>query len=389
MKEVSVMNIIQKIKHLRHKTYLCIYHHFPIQSNKILIWANSFHAYGDSPKYIAEYLLRNYPKKYDLVWVFEKDSAIPEDMPQDIRIVRFFSVEYLKEISTAKIIICNTRTAPYYFFDKRKEQIYLQTWHSSLRLKMIEGDAPSLPADYIESAKEDSKKIDLLLSGCAFSTDVFRRAFWYDGEIMEGGTPRCDPLLRDNSAIKQKVYHHYGLRSDMKLAIFAPTFRDGKGAQTHDMDFAGLSKALRALDNTEWAIGCRYHPNLKDAPVPDGSIAMTSYPDMQELIAAADFLITDYSSCMFDMAISGKPCMLYVPDIAGYTANERKLYFSLNELPFPITFHMDELYEKIRCFDRDVYQDQVRAFLDSVGNYEDGHASERVADYIEGKCRTQ
>ena len=67
---------------------------------------------------------------------------------------------------------------------------------------MIEGDAPSLPADYIKSAKEDSKKIDLLLSGCAFSTEVFRRAFWYDGEIMEGGTPRCDPLLRDNSAIK-------------------------------------------------------------------------------------------------------------------------------------------------------------------------------------------
>ena len=44
------MNIIQKIKHLRHKTYLCIYHHFPIQNNKILIWANNFHAYGDTRK---------------------------------------------------------------------------------------------------------------------------------------------------------------------------------------------------------------------------------------------------------------------------------------------------------------------------------------------------
>lgn len=60
------MNIIQKIKHLRHKTYLCIYHHFPIQNNKILIWANNFHAYGDSPKYIGEYLLRNYPKNMTL-----------------------------------------------------------------------------------------------------------------------------------------------------------------------------------------------------------------------------------------------------------------------------------------------------------------------------------
>lgn len=382
------MNMIQKIKHLRHKAYLHFYHLLPIQTNKILFWANNFHSYGDSPKYISEYLLRNYPEKYELVWVFGNEVTIPENIPQGIRIVRFFSIEYLKEISTAKIIICNTRTAPYYFFDKRREQIYLQTWHSSLRLKMIEGDAPSLSLNYIKSAKEDSKKIDLLLSGCAFSTGVFRRAFWYDGEIMEGGTPRCDLLLEDNSTVKQKVYHHYRLSSDIKLAIFAPTFRDGKEAQTHGLNFVGLSKALKAIDNAEWAIGCRYHPNLKDAPVPDNSIAMTLYPDMQELVAAADLLITDYSSCMFDMAISGKPCILYVPDIEEYTANERKLYFNLNELPFPVALNMDDLYEKIKCFDFEGYQRQVQEFLDSVGNYEDGQATERVAKYIEGKCRT-
>lgn len=381
------MSMIHKIKHLRHEMYLHWYHHLPIQNNKILCWANSFHAYGDSPKYIAEYLLHNYPGKYDVVWVFENGVAIPEDIPREVRIVRFFSVEYLKEISTAKVIICNSRTASHYFFDKRSEQIYIQTWHSSLRLKMIEGDAPSLPLNYVENAKEDSKKIDLLLSGCAFSTRVFRRAFWYEGEILEGGTPRCDLLLEKNSAVRQKVYHYYGLSADMKLAIFAPTFRDGKVAQTHGMNFAGLSSALRVSDKAEWAIGCRYHPNLKDAPVPSGSIAMTLYPDMQELIAASDLLITDYSSCMFDMAISGKPCILYIPDIKEYTANERALYFNLNELPFPIALSMEELYERIKDFDFDVYQSRIRAFLDSVGSYEDGQATKRVAKYIEGKCR--
>ena len=108
---------------------------------------------------------------------------------------------------------------------------------------------------------------------------------------------------------------------------------------------------------------------------------------MQELIAASDFLITDYSSCMFDMAISGKPCILYVPDIKEYTANERALYFNLDELPFPIALNMKELYEKIKSFDFDMYQNRIKAFLDSVGNYEDGHATERVAKYIERKCR--
>lgn len=113
---------------------------------------------------------------------------------------------------------------------------------------------------------------------------------------------------------------------------------------------------------------------------------MTSYPDMQELIAAADTLITDYSSCMFDMAISGKPCILYIPDIEEYTAKERALYFKLTDLPFPVTLSMDELCLTISNFDCNTYKAKVQAFLDAVGNYENGHASESVAKYIEEKC---
>ena len=102
-----------------------------------MLWANSFHAYGDSPKYIAEYLLKNKPGQYDIIWVLETGVPVPEDIPEAIRIVRYFSMEYLREISTAKFIICNSRTGPYHYFNKRKEQVYIQTWHSSLRLKMI------------------------------------------------------------------------------------------------------------------------------------------------------------------------------------------------------------------------------------------------------------
>ena len=381
------MKLIQSVKHLRHVLVEHYFHCRPIQNNKILFWANDFHAYGDSPKYIAEYLLDCAPNKYDLVWVFENDTVVPEEMPREIRTVRFFSIEYLKEISTAKVVICNTRIPPYYFFDKRKGQIYIQTWHSSLRLKMIEGDAHSLPSSYIEIAKADSKKIDLLLSGCAFSTEIFRRAFWYDGEIMQSGTPRCDLLLGDKCKIKQKVYRKFAIDANSKLAIFAPTFRDNKEEQTHGMDFISLAATLKAADSAEWVIGCRFHPNLKSSSVPVGSISMTDYPDMQELIAAADFLITDYSSCMFDMAISGKPCILYMPDVEEYTVNERALYFNLNELPFPIALNMGMLCQQIRNFDYCLYKRRVGAFLKTVGNYENGHASEHVAEYIERKCR--
>ena len=383
-----MMNGMKKFRQLRHAAYMRWFRCLSIQNNKILLWANNFRAYGDSPKYIAEYILRHAPGKYDLVWVLENGMAVPDDMPVGIRVVRYFSIGYLKEISTAKVVVCNTRIPAHCFFEKRKGQVYIQTWHSSLRLKMIEADAPSLPENYVAQAKADSQKIDLLLSGCAFSTAIFQRAFWYHGEIMQGGTPRCDLFWRDRQEIKQRVYQRCGIEPNAKLALYAPTFRDNRQAQTHGMDFDALADALKASDPAPWVIGCRFHPNLKDAPVPAGCISMTTYPDMQELVAAADMLITDYSSCMFDMAISGGPCVLYAPDIRQYTANERALYFDMNELPFPAAASMEELNYIIRNFDLLTYQRRVKAFLERVGNCEDGHASARVAEYIERKCGT-
>ena len=113
------MSFIQWLKSTRHKAYLWLYHRYPIQKNKILLWANEFKMYGDSPKYIAEYLAGHEPGKYDLVWVLNKDVPLPENIPDEIRVVRYFSIQYLKEISTAKVIICNARTGEAFFFQKR------------------------------------------------------------------------------------------------------------------------------------------------------------------------------------------------------------------------------------------------------------------------------
>lgn len=72
------------------------------------------------------------------------------------------------------------------------------TWHSSMGIKKVEKDG-NLDAEYIEIAKSDSRMCDLILSGCKFRSNVIRSGFWYDGEILEKGTPRNDMLFKDNS----------------------------------------------------------------------------------------------------------------------------------------------------------------------------------------------
>ena len=130
---------------------------------------------------------------------------IPESIPQNVRVVRYFSKEYLYELHTAGVVICNARTLESYLWIKRKGQVYIQTWHSSLRLKNIEKDAEkTLPESYIQAAKGDSEKIDYIISGCTLSSCIFKNSFWYDGKILECGTPRIDYLLKE--ANKKEIF---------------------------------------------------------------------------------------------------------------------------------------------------------------------------------------
>lgn len=374
--------MIKKIKSLRHRVWLGFWRKMPIQKNKIILWSDDFKSFGCSPKYIALYLAEHFTGKYDIVWVLEQEKPVPADFPAGIRLVRYFSMEYLKEIATAKVVVCNHRTSDYHFFYKRPGQYYIQTWHSSLRLKKIEGDVPQLPDAYIRHAKQDSQKIDLLLSGCRFSTDIFRRAFWYEGEILEKGTPRCDSFFADSTAAKEKVYHHFGIPSGTKLALYAPTFRNEKAASLYGFDPDRLQKSL----GEEWCIGCRLHPNL-NAEIPERiAIPMSKYPDMQELLCACDLLITDYSSSMFDMAIARKKCALYLPDLKQYMANERGLYFDIQDLPFPKAENMDMLCSAVIDFSG--YEERCAAFLEKIGSYECGSAASEVADRIEKIMRS-
>ncbi len=373
------MKLISKIKKIRHNVYIEFFRHTPLQENKIILWANGFKQYGCSPKYITEYILCNYPSKFDLVWVFEPGTIIPKGLDKRVRIVYYFSIEYLKELHTAKFVICNMRTGDAHYWKKRPQQIYIQTWHSSLRLKKIEGDAAKqFTEEYIHACKEDSKKIDILISGCKFSTEIFKRAFWYDGMILECGTPRCDVFFNNTESIRKKVYKYYEIAENDKLILYAPTFRSNKPSDFLGMDFKRLKETL----GNEWVVGARIHPNVLDSVVPEGAIPMSTYSDMQELIAAADILITDFSSCMFDMAIAGKPCILYAPDLEEYLEKERGLYFKIKELPFLIARDMDELCKMLLEFDCRNYYRQLDKFMSKIGSFEDGHAAERVFEII-------
>ncbi|MBS4198409.1 CDP-glycerol glycerophosphotransferase family protein [Bacillus sp. FJAT-49732] len=379
---------MEKLKKIISLFIIHLFNCFPIKNNKIFMTSYYGSQYGCNPKYITEYIIRNMPEDhFDIVWAFN-DVIQHKHIPY-IRKVKNMSLKYFYELCTSKIVITNFRTTD--LFVKRKNQYYIQTWHSSLRLKQIEKDAEDkLPKSYVEMAKKDSKKCDLLLSGCKFSTDIFKRSFWYDGEIYEHGTPRNDFLLNQKVNLKRNVLNLLNIPSDYKIILYAPTFRNHKDHTIYELEF---EKIIRTVENTfggKWICLVKLHPHLlslsnniirgKDV------LDVTNYDDIQELLSVSDILISDYSSLMFDFAMTRKPCFLYVPDYEEYTSKDRNLYFNVLELPFKVAMNKEELLHKIIHFESNTYSKDLDQFFFKIGSYEDGKASEYLVRRINNIC---
>lgn len=352
----------------------------PIQSNKVIFSNMKNMGYGGNPKYIAEELLRtDLEKKLDLVWVVSDERY---SFPEGIRTVLFGSYEYYFELATARIWIDNTRKN--YDARKRKGQYYIQTWHGAAPIKKVEKDVEASLTDiYIVNAKRDSEMADLFLSGSKFYTELYRRSFWYDGVIMEAGLPRQDVFWKGGS-VRRKVFEYYGIDEETSMALYAPTFRRDFTNQYYDMDFTAVLSALQRRFNRKFILAVSKHPDNRYVEYNfdnKGFIAVEQYDDFEELLMAADVLVTDYSGCMYDFSYTRRPVFLYQRDYELYKT-DRDFYVPMEELPFIKAHSNEELVRRIEEFDLVRYQKEVDAFMDKMGNYDDGTASEKVVSHI-------
>lgn len=357
---------------------LCRY--LPISRHKIVFSNFNGRGYGDSPKYIAEEILRR-ELGYDLVWLV---NDLQEEMPRGVRKVPLFTRRGRYELSTAKIIINNVKIPlPY---EKKAGQYYIQTWHGDFPLKFIEGEIEhKLDPFYVDGSKLESTQIDLLLSGTKLMSNVYRNAFWYDGEIFEFGLPRNDVFFRDNQ--HQVCLLKNGLRiiPSSRIALYAPTFRNGLFLFGLP-DFESLHRKLESTTNNTWVIIVRFHPNdqsrTSEITFSDWLIDGSSLPDMQDLEVASDLLITDYSSSVYDFLLQQKPIIRFASDLEHYK-EERGLRGVYWALPIPLCINNEQLLKALPSVFTSEYIKCISKFTsDKLGSFDKGDAAARVVDRI-------
>jgi CDP-glycerol glycerophosphotransferase len=302
--------------------------------------------------------------------------------------------EYYEALARSKYLISNDdMQLP---FRKRDGQFYMQTWHGT-PLKRIGFDITNPQfisgTAYFDHLARDVAQWDLLLSPNPFSTPIMRGAFRYDGEIGEYGYPGNDLLCRaDTAEAAARVRARLGLPAGKRVVLYAPTWRDNQvyaNGRRYRFDMRlDLERAWRELGEDYVFLIRGHHHNADDVPagMRDGfALNVTAYPDITELYLASDVLVTDYSSAMFDYAVTGRPILFFVYDLAEYRDSLRGFYFDFEaEAPGPLLPDSAGVIEAIRDVDavaaehRDAYQRFTARFC----SLDDGKAGARVCDRV-------
>jgi CDP-glycerol glycerophosphotransferase len=341
----------------------------------------------DNPLGIAEELRRRGDDR-EHIWVVN-DYCVA--VPPGARAVLTGTEEYFEALARCRYVVSNDDMPAE--FRKREGQVYLQTWHGT-PLKRVGFDI-GLPqfasgGAYLDRLAADVAKWDLLLSQNPFSTPILRRAFRFEGEICESGYPRNDLLSRSDERCAQ-VRAKLGVVPGKRVVLYAPTWRDNQyyasGRYRFDLRL-DLDRAWEVLGPDHVVLVRGHHHLANDVSAsarPGFVLNVTGYPDVAELFLVTDVLVTDYSSVMFDFAVTGRPMVFFAYDLASYRDHLRGFCFDFEaEAPGPVLTTSEEALAAIRDAESAAsrYTDAYQAFAAKYCPYDDGKAAARVCDRL-------
>lgn len=389
--------IKRKIKALFYSIPFYLFRVFPIKKNRIVMWTfEGQGGYACCPKYIAEEIIKRNEnsnnKSIEIVWIL---NDLNKRFPSEIKKVKDTWLHRAYYMTTARLWIGNTRT--FLGTKKRKGTTYIQTWHGTISLKPIgkyRGEKFSKIA-YIVS-KADSDLIDYVISGSDYCTKMWRDGLIYDGEILQLGTARCDVLFNDVEEKHKQLRYEYNLPYDSKICVYAPTFRGGSqstkrnvNAEEVTLDFNRLINTLEKKFGGVWYVFLRLHPQVASImnrlPVDSSNerlIDVSQRPDMAEIMAATDCIITDYSTVIFEGFLTGQPGFIYADDFEEYINDRGKLMFKPDDIPFSVSRTNAELMKNIMAYDDILYKSKIKRFISKRGIINDGNVARRIVDKI-------
>ncbi|WP_020013424.1 bifunctional glycosyltransferase/CDP-glycerol:glycerophosphate glycerophosphotransferase [Promicromonospora sukumoe] len=276
-----------------------------------------------------------------------RDLSVP--VPEGGTALIIGSADWHRALATAQVLV-NNNNFPHWF-TKRPGQFYLQTWHGT-PIKRLLFDLPSSasPLTYRRMMRRQVPMWDLMLAQTPEAEQNLRTGLGYEGETWVVEQP-ANGVLYEGDGVRERVREQLGLAPDERVVLYAPTWREAHrtrsraGTWAETLDPAGFAAAVGAR-----VLVRSHHVSGRAVATGDGVLDVSSYPSVEELMLAADLLVSDYSSVLHDWAVTQRPAIVYAPDLELYRDVERGFYGEWpSSSPWPLTETADDLAAAVRA----------------------------------------
>jgi CDP-glycerol glycerophosphotransferase len=362
------------------KGYYRLQRRAPIDPDLAVFAAYWYRGYSCNPRAIYE-RLRELAPHLRAVWIVDREHA--GSMPPGVEHVVAGSKEYYRAISRAKYFVNNVNFPN--DFVKRRGTVHVQTHHGTplktmgldLRTAFIAGQRMNF-----ELLLRRAARWDYSISANEFSTVIWERAYPTRYESLEVGYPRNDVLVNATELDVERVREALGIARGQRVVLFAPTHREYLREYRPTVDLVRLAEDLgpgyTILQRLHYFYGA---DSFGGSPGDAASIVdVTGHPSIEELCLAADVLLTDYSSIMFDYAVLDRPIVVHAPDWEVYRTLRGTYFDLLAEPPGVVTATQEELLHAFTS--ESAWGEEAArlraAFRARFCSLEDGRSAERV-----------
>lgn len=352
----------------------------PVDPDLAVFAAYWYRGYSCNPRAIYECATERVPRIRG-VWIVKRDEA--GDMPDGVEYAIAGTRRYYDVLARAKTFVNNVN-----FPDevvKRSGTVHLMTHHGT-PLKHMGLDLKGKP---IREGKSDFDALlrrvsrwDFSVSSNGYSTRIWERVYPGEYESLEVGYPRNDALMQATEDDMYRLRRHLRIAPRQRSVLYAPTFRDNDPGYVARLDLAEVAGRL----GPDWVVLTRHHyfyDEETERPPSQGAgqiIDVANHHSVEELMLAADVLVTDYSSIMFDYAVLDRPIVIHAPDWEAYRETRGTYFDLLSSPPGPVTQSESDLVDALTSgrADDTAARERRTSFRNQFCALEHGDASKRI-----------
>ena len=392
IKKIIAISGSQRRKFLYYKLWPFYYKKYsrkPVDEKKVVLAYS--HIYKEMPDNLRCMKTELEKRGYNCIVIDKAEEALQHKNPLINELKKwFYGKKFFKEYATAKALFLTDYFFPAYACKHREGQSVVQLWHGCGAFK--KWGYSTAEKKWGASKKElDRFPIHNTYTHiCVSSPKVsfaYAEAFGCsEKNIYPLGAPRTDiyfnsDFIKESRNITDEKIPNMGGR---KIILYAPTFRGdsvGKSYIKNMLDVDEMSKRL----GDDYVLLIKQHPLTTDKFSIEGSnFAFDISKDVaiETALCAADIVITDYSSLIFEYALLERPMIFFAYDLAEYE-DARSFYFGYEGfVPGEIAVNTDEIISEVKRLETDFDREKVRRFRQEYMCACDGRSTERIINEV-------